>query len=334
VARSGSGITEGAVNGWPALYLTNGALAVTVLPGKGADIYEITDLATGIDPLFKAPWGLQPPGAPAREGSDGAAFLENYEGAWQELLPNTNDACTHQGRPVPFHGEVATRPWSVAVEADDGERVAVRLSVDCETVPLRLERLMTLRSGQRRLELSERVTNRSGAPVQFTWGHHCVLGPPLVAAGAVLRTPARTIITPPQAWEDTARLAPGQRSAWPLAQRRGGGEVDLSHVPGPEAASHDDVFLTGLDGGWAEVGQPALGIAFRLEWDPGVFGWIISWQPYGGARAMPLRGAYALGIEPWAAGGNLEHAVAAGEALRLDAHAHLDTRLTASFRPW
>jgi hypothetical protein len=220
VARSRSGVTEGAVNGWAALYLTNGALAVTVLPGKGADIYEITDLATGIDPLFKAPWGLQPPGAEAREGSDGAAFLENYEGAWQELLPNTNDACTHHGTPVPFHGEVATKPWSVAVEADDGEHVAVRLSVDCETVPLRLERLMTLRSGQR-----------------------------------------------------------------------------------------------------------------RLEWDPGVFGWIISWQPYGGARAMPLRGSYALGIEPWAAGGNLEHAVATGSALRLDGHAHLDTRLTASFRP-
>ena len=122
MARSRSGVTEGVVNGWRALHLTNGALAVTVLPGKGADIYEITDLATGLDPLFKAPWGLQPPG---RRGPRGqrrrAPFLENYEGAWQELLPNTNDACTHQGTPVPFHGEVATRPWSVAVEADDGE---------------------------------------------------------------------------------------------------------------------------------------------------------------------------------------------------------------------
>ena len=104
-------------------------------------------------------------------------------------------------------------------------------------------------------------------------------------------------------------------------------------MPGPEAASHDDVFLTGLDGGWAEVGNPALEVAFRLEWDPGVFGWIISWQAFGGARAMPLRGAYALGIEPWAAGGNLEHAVAAGNALRLAGHAQLETQLTASIRP-
>jgi hypothetical protein len=334
VARSRSGITEDTINGWRALHLTNGALAVTVLPDKGADIYAITDLATGLDPLFKAPWGLQPPGAAPREGSDGAPFLENYEGGWQELLPNTNDACSHRGSPVPFHGEVATRPWSVSVEAADAGQVAVRLTVECVTVPLRLERLMSLRSGERRLVLSERVTNRSGAAVQFVWGHHCVLGPPLVAAGAELRTPAGTIITPPEPWEDTARLEPGQRSAWPMARRRGGGEVDLSRVPGPEAASHDDVFLTGLGGGWAEVGNPALEVAFRLEWDPGVFGWIISWQAFGGARAMPLGGAYALGIEPWATGGNLEQAVTAGDALRLAGHAQLETQLTAGIRPF
>ena len=45
---------------------------------------------------------------------------------------------------------------------------------------------------------------------------------------------------------------------------------------------------------------------------------------------MPLRGAYGLGIEPWAAGGNLEQAVADGEAPRLPGHARLETRLTAT----
>jgi hypothetical protein len=56
---------------------------------------------------------------------------------------------------------------------------------------------------------------------------------------------------------------------------------------------------------------------FRLEWDLAVFRWLISWQPFGGAHAMPLRGAYALGIEPWTSGGNLAAAVAAGEAIEL-----------------
>ena len=328
--RPGIGVTEGVIRGWSALRLTNGTLSVTVLPDKGADIYEIVDLATGVDPLFKAPWGLGPPGAAPREGSGGAAFLENYEGGWQELFPNTNDACGYRGSTVPFHGEVATQSWSASVEADHDGLAAVRFTVDCLTQPLRLERLMSLRRGARQLAIEERVTNLSRDAVAFVWGHHCVLGPPLIAAGAELRAPASVIVTPPEPWEDTARLEPGQRAAWPMARLRGGGVTDLSQVPGPETASHDDVYLTSLGGGWAEACNQALGLGFRLDWDPQVFRWIISWQPFGGARAMPLRGAYGLGIEPWATGGNLAHAVADGDALRLAGHAQLETGLTAT----
>jgi hypothetical protein len=331
MAQPPPGVTEDIINGWRALRMTTDALSVTVLPDKGADIYEITDLATGIDPLFKAPWGLQPPGAPPRDGSAGAAFLENYEGSWQELFPNTNDACSYRGSPMPFHGEVATTAWSVAIEADAAAEVAARFSVDCQVLPLRLERLMRLRSGARQLVLEERVSNLSGEPVCFVWGHHCVLGSPLVAAGAELHTPARTIITPPDPWEDSARLTPGQRSAWPMAELRGGGQADLSRVPGPEAASHDDVYLADLAAGFVQVSNADLGLGFRLDWDPAVFRWIIAWQPFGGARAMPLRGAYALGVEPWATGGNLEQAAVDGSALCLAGGSTLETRLTASF---
>ena len=189
---------------------------------------------------------------------------------------------------------------------------------------------MRLRHGERRLVLDERVSNLSGSTAHFTWGHHCVLGPPLVGRGAELRVPCRTIITGPDPWEDTARLVPGQRSRWPLAQRRDGGVADLSHVPGPEAGSHDDVFLTGLDAGWAELANTALGLGFRLGWDPTVFRWVISWQPFGGAQAMPLRGAYGLGIEPWTSGGNLEAAMASGEAVALPGHGHLETTVSAT----
>jgi Domain of unknown function (DUF4432) len=325
------GVTEAVTSGWRGLRLTTDALSVTVLPDKGADICELTDLASGVDPLFKASWGLQPPGAPPREGSDGAAFLENYQGTWQELFPSTNDACRYGDIELPFHGEVATLPWSVSVEADNDAEIAVRFSVDCRLLPLRLERLMRLPSGSRELILDERVTNLSGETVPFVWGHHCVLGAPLVADGARLRAPAGTIITPPEPWEDTARLVPGQRSEWPVARLRAGGEADLSRVPGPEAGSHDDVYLTDLTAGCVEVGNPGLGLGFRLDWDPAVFRWIIAWSPFGGAQAMPLRGAYGLGVEPWVFGGNLEQALAEGGALSLAGHGVLETRLVASF---
>ena len=84
--------------------------------------------------------------------------------------------------------------------------------------------------------------------------------------------------------------------------------LEVRHVAG----SHDDVYLTGLGDGWVEVGNTDLGLAFRLEFDERLFRWLISWQPYGGAEALPLAGSYALGIEPWTTRLNLEQAVAAG----------------------
>ena len=330
MTQAGPGVRESLVQGWRAVHLASDTLEVTVLPDKGADIYAITDFASGIDPLFKAPWGLQPPGSPPRAGSDGAAFLENYEGGWQELFPNTNDPASYRGIALPFHGEVATLPWSWTEASDDSGETAVRFTVECRLTPFRLERTMRLPYGERRLVLDERVTNLSANPAHFTWGHHCVLGPALVGDGAELRIPCRTIFTGAEPWEDTARLAPGQRSSWPIARCRNGDVADLSRIPGPEIGSHDDVFLTDLDAGWAELANPALGLGFRLDWDPALFRWVISWQPFGGAHAMPLRGAYALGIEPWTSGGNLEAALAGAEAVELLGHSQLETTVSAT----
>ena len=310
--------------------LENDALRVTILPEKGADIVELVDLETGIDVLFHAPWGLAPPGSPPREGSGGSEFLENYAGGWQELFPSAGDPCTYRGEPIPFHGEVATLPWELEILAAAGSEVAIRLSVRCRRTPFRVERVMRLRDGVGVLEIEQTATNLSDGPAHLVWGHHCVLGPPFLEPGCRLAAPAGTIETIPELWEETARLEPGQRSAWPDARLRGGGTADLGIVPGPETGSHDDVYLTDLAEGWVEVENERLGLVFRLDFDPDVFRWLVSWQPYGGARDMPLRGAYALGIEPWTTRFDLERAVEAGEAIEVPSGESFSTAITAS----
>jgi galactose mutarotase-like enzyme len=272
-------------------------LRATVLPERGAEVRSLVHVPTGTELLFQAPW----------DPRHGDGFLDRYMGGWQELFPSANDETEYRGETIPFHGEVAILPWECVIE--DG---ALHCSVRCERTPFRLERTMRFDDG---LVLDERVTNEGDEAAHFTWGHHLVLGAPFLEAGSRLEVPARTIVTIPEMWEDTARLEPGQRSEWPHARLRGGGTVDLREVPGPEAESHDDVYLTDLDGGWVTVESPRLGL--RLTFDPSVFRWVISWQPYGGARAEPLAGTYALGIEPWVSRLPLGEAVAAGEAIEL-----------------
>ena len=69
MARSRAAVTESFINGWRAVRLASDTIGVTVLPDKGADIFALVDLAAGLDPLFKAPWGLAPPGAAPRDAA-------------------------------------------------------------------------------------------------------------------------------------------------------------------------------------------------------------------------------------------------------------------------
>ena len=320
----GSGMTT--VSGWRAITLENDLLRVTVLPDKGADVVELLHLPTGVDVLFKAPWGLRPPGAPPREEADGLEFIGNYEGGWQELLPNANDACAYDGVELPFHGEVALLPW----EAEQLDAATLRLSVRCRRLPLRLERVMRLDNGRPRLAVEGTVTNEGEARVPFVWGQHLVLGPPFLEPGCRLELPATKIVTADEVWEETARLEPGQRSEWPHAMLRAGGTVDLRNVPGPEAGSHDDLYVGGFSDGRASVANPRLGLTFRLRWDEQVFPWVVLWQPYGGAVDPSLAGSYALGLEPWTSRHNLACAIDNGEATWLEPGESLSTTVVAS----
>jgi Domain of unknown function (DUF4432) len=323
-------VTAGSVVGWHSVVLENDELRVVVLPEKGAEIHQIIDLRTATPVLFEGPWGLRPPDAEPLAGSGSDAFMWNYAGGWQELFPSVNAACSYRGHEIPFHGEVASLPWEHEVLDGEGGLCRVRFWTRSRLTPFLLERVLSLRAGEATLVIEETVRNDSSLDAHFVWGHHCVVGPPLLEAGCRLEIPARTIVTSPELWEpETARLEPARREPWPGAPLRAGGTVDLRDIPGPETGSHDDLYVTELEAGWLEVSNPRLELTFRLEWDHALFGWIVLWQPYGGAVAPPLAGSYALGIEPWTSMLNLEEAVAEGVAVELAARDSLTTTLQA-----
>jgi hypothetical protein len=325
-------IQRGIVCGHSALYLENDRLRVGVLPEKGADIFEIVykpaDASAPIQFLMQTPWGLMPPGEQPQ-----GDFLANYEGGWQELFPNANDACSYEGRDIPFHGEVALLPWSFE-DASASADAGLLLQVDCRLTPFRIEREMRVPAGESNLIIREKVTNLSAAPADFVWGHHLTLGGDFLEDGCRLEIPAHELYTADVLYEPlTARLKPLQQTMWPFAESRDGKQVDLSGIPGPAARSHDDVIVGGLERGFYEVTNPRLGLSFNLQWDAGVFPWLMFWQPYGGADLPPLTGIYGVGLEPWASRYPLAKAQEAGQARRLEGGQSLETELIASVQP-
>src|SRR5262245_53668111 len=92
-------------NGIEAVTLSSPSVRVTVLANKGADIYSLVHRKSGIDVLWKSPLGLRAPAHGWFTADSQAAWLEMYEGGWQEIFPNGGDACQYKGVELNFHGE-------------------------------------------------------------------------------------------------------------------------------------------------------------------------------------------------------------------------------------
>ena len=99
-----------------------------------------------------------------------------------------------------------------------------------------------------------------------------------------------------------------------------GGPVDLSRIPGPDAAATDMVFLEGITDGWYAVTNTRLGVGFALRYPADVFKQLWYWQVYRGGRDYPWWSAtYNVALEPCATLPVLSQAAARGEALSLGA---------------
>jgi hypothetical protein len=288
------------LGGAPAVVLENERLRVTVLL-HGAHVVECNDKRRDLDLVWLAPDGT------------GA-------GGWQEVVPNGGAPSEYAGARLGQHDEVTHLPWDAEIVADDPAEVAVRLTVRTQRLPLRLTKVLRLRSGSTRLEIDEELSNTAPVPTHAMWGQHLAFGRPFLQPGSRLRLPRGVRVRPhPVAINPPRRrVAPGGPYGWPAVPADGGGQTDLSVVPEPGGPS-DIVYLAGFTAGWYELHRPD-GAAVRVEWDASVLPYLWLWQELGASAGYPWWGrAYVLGIEPfssWPTNG-LAEAVANGTALAL-----------------
>jgi len=284
----------------PAVKLENDKIAITILPDKGADIYQWIHKGTGVDVLWKSPWGLRKPGAGIPSSfQSSVTWIEWYPGGWQVLFPSGGGPCDYKGVELSFHGEASSIFWDVADLGSSKQEAWVRLTTRLARSPFTLTRDMVLEKDASSFLMRESIRNDGGEPMDYVWGHHPAYGAPFLSEDCRIDTNARTLqaddtYDPPACpWEL------GKSYDWPKVEREGA-STDLSAVPGKDDTRGSMGYLGDFDSvAWYGITNTRLGIGAGLAWRTDDFPYAWFWQEMHASPGFPwYKGVYVMAIEP------------------------------------
>ena len=266
----GCRMKEITLKGCRSLIIENDVLQLLILLDKGADIVEFIHKKTDMDFMWRSPAGYD-------LLTQGRGESNCYVGGWFECFPNAGDRCNHKGMDMPFYGDVRHLPWEYSVQEDSPELLKVRLFVNSNVLPLKLERILTVRLNTASVLMEERATNLSDSTVEFTWGHHPNIGAPFLNENCRIELPEADICALER--EEDGKLKEVFLGKWPYMEAKDG-KTDLRPVAAPQEGRHELVYLKNLKGNWAAVRDSRSGLGFALSWDSRVFGSMLLWRAF------------------------------------------------------
>lgn len=308
----------------PAIELSNGLVAATIAPARGADVLELRDVERDVQVLWKSPaWGRDSARRPSAEHGAGATFFDHYPGGMQEVLPNGGPSCTYEGAELGFHGEACKVPWTAAVRERE-DRTELRCTTRLARLPFELEKTFSLGPGDRALRIDVAIRNAGHRDLHYMWGFHPAFGAPLLGASTRLHCPAGHVVTDAEPFGAAGQtLAPGTDAPWP-----GDG---LDRLAPPSRRGADLWYLGGLDAGWYALENEERDVIAAMSWDHEVFPWVWVWQERHDDAGHPWFGEHhVVAVEPWTSqpAGGLPHAIENGTAPLLAAGGRRATTLT------
>ena len=156
----GCRLMEYVYKGLRTISLENEQLRVSILADKGTDIFEFLYKPMDVDFLWRSPWGIRNPATfVATSHHGGSAFLDFYEGGWQDCMPTGGGPTEHLGLPFGAHGETPTIPWDYQIVENAPERIVIRFSVRTYRTPFYVEKEITLERDSAVLQVRECVKN-------------------------------------------------------------------------------------------------------------------------------------------------------------------------------
>lgn len=146
----------------PVVLTRTHGVSVTVVPGYGARIAQITD-SHGNDWLANT-------GAQELADDVPVSFAAGTRGGWDECLPSVAP-CGDPNRPgcdIADHGDFWAAPWSATMLDDH----AATFITAVPGHPLAMRKTVRLPAGRQRFTVDIDIVNRSDAPYQFLYSAH------------------------------------------------------------------------------------------------------------------------------------------------------------------
>lgn len=327
--NSGCRITSDiTISGNRAVMMENQKLRLIFLADRGMDCIELLYKPEDIDFMWRSPVKLHKRSEYMSTTGDSLGnYLDHNSGGWQEILPNGGGQCFYKGACLGMHGEISNVPWEVQIVKDEAEEVALRACITTLRSPFRLEKEISLKSGESCIAISERLVNLAEEPMDLMWGHHPTVGKPFLDGSCRIYTNGAVGFTMEEPDFETQRMKAGSRFKWPSAENG----KDMSAVPAEGAKTADMVYITDFPrDAWYRVYNENRQLSYGMSWDGTQFPYMWMWLVCGGSYGYPWYGrTYNLALEPWTSypSAGLENALKNGSALQLKAHEERSTQL-------
>jgi hypothetical protein len=269
--------------------IENASLRLTVLE-EGGHVAEISDKATGVNPLWTPHWpSIEPSGY---DRARDAIYGETAEAMLLAGIMGHNLCLDIFGGPsaeeaaagLPVHGEASTARFVIAPH----DERSLSMHADLRHAQLRVERRIDLLDNTVRIR--ESVTNRAATDRPIGWTQHVTLGAPFLEHG---RTQLRTSARRGKSFEGIVGpadyLARGAEFDWPHAPRLDGGTTDLRTYTAATASSGYTAqqMDPAREHAFAIAFSPAARLAFGCVWRRADFPWMGLWEENRARTAPP-----------------------------------------------
>lgn len=283
-------INRTTIEGFDALQVDTGALALTIMPELGAKISSLRDARSGRE------WLWRHPRMAYQRVPHGSSYVQLADtGGWDECFPSVS-ACAYPSEPwagaaVQDHGELWSQAPAFAV-AEDTNAVSLRAEWQGIALPYTFTREITAMRGSARLRFEYAVVNNADDPLDFIWSAH-----PLIAI-----EPGMRLMLPEQARFHSVQMfrdAPPKLDRdvrFPLTVQSADGPIGLAALPEPSAGVAVKLWSEPSAAGWATL--RAGDGEIRMRWDPALLPQIAVWMNLGAAAFDGGAPYFNMGLEP------------------------------------